>query len=227
MGDHTATASLDNTNYALSAEDASCNFTIGKARPVLGEVTAAPLACNGTVADIVLSRTNESVSGTFAVTSEAISDEGTVEYLFMPEDTENYDTVTGTVSVQKAEHTQAEAVEENRIEASCTEAGGYDLVVYCSVCGEEVSRETKVIEALGHTSAEAVTENFNDSTCAAAGSYDSVVYCSVCGAELSRETVEIPKKDHTPGDAVEENRVEASCTEDGSYDSVVYCSVCG
>ena len=48
------------------------------------------------------------------------------------------------------EHTPASAVEENLINATCTEDGSYDEVVYCSVCGEELSRETKTIPALGH-----------------------------------------------------------------------------
>lgn len=197
---YTATASLSDPNYALPEDQASCSFSIAKVDPDLGEVTAAQLACDEDIADIVLSRTNESVAGELAVTSAEISDEGTVDYLFTPTDTGNYNTVTGTVSVEKAEHTPGEAVEENRVEATCTEAGSYDLVVYCSECHEELSREPQGIPAAGHTEAEAVTENFNDSTCAAEGSYDSVVYCSVCGEELSRETVTIPKKDHTYGD---------------------------
>jgi hypothetical protein len=49
-------------------------------------------------------------------------------------------------------HTPAAAVEENRIEASCTVAGSYDSVVYCSVCDAELSRTAMVIEPNGeHT----------------------------------------------------------------------------
>ena len=36
------------------------------------------------------------------------------------------------------------------MEATCTENGHYDSVVYCYVCNEELSREEKIIEALGH-----------------------------------------------------------------------------
>ncbi len=39
-------------------------------------------------------------------------------------------------------HTEAEAVAENEVEASPNQSGSYDSVVYCSVCGEELSRET-------------------------------------------------------------------------------------
>ncbi|MBP3660108.1 MAG: glycoside hydrolase N-terminal domain-containing protein, partial [Oscillospiraceae bacterium] len=48
------------------------------------------------------------------------------------------------------EHTPAEAVVENNVDATCTEAGSYDSVVYCSECGEEISRETVNVPALGH-----------------------------------------------------------------------------
>ncbi len=53
-------------------------------------------------------------------------------------------------SVQIHTHTPLPAVQENRVEATCTAAGSYDLVVYCSECGEQVSRTTKTISALGH-----------------------------------------------------------------------------
>ena len=47
-------------------------------------------------------------------------------------------------------HTPANAVEENVSPVTCTQVGGYDLVVYCSECGEELSREHLEIAALGH-----------------------------------------------------------------------------
>ena len=47
-------------------------------------------------------------------------------------------------------HKPAEAVKENEKAATCTEAGSYDSVVYCSVCNEELSRETVTVPALGH-----------------------------------------------------------------------------
>ena len=124
-------------------------------------------------------------------------------------------------------HTEGEVVYENVSDATCTEGGTGDAVIYCSVCGEELSRITSTVPALGHTEAEAVVENEVDADCVNEGSYDEVVYCEVCGEELSRETTTIDALGHTEAEAVEENRVEATCTEDGSYDMVVYCSVCG
>ena len=123
-------------------------------------------------------------------------------------------------------HTLSEAVEENRVAATCEAAGSYDLVVYCSSCHTEISRETKTITQLDHTAAEAVEENRVAATCTKAGSYELVVYCTVCETELSREAKTIAQLEHTPAEAVEENRVAATCTTKGSYDLVVYCGVC-
>ncbi len=72
--------------------------------------------------------------------------------------------------------TPAEAVKENKKDATCTEAGSYDLVVYCSdpECGKEMSRKTVEVEVLGHTEGEAVVS----------GNYVTTS-CTVCGEEVS------------------------------------------
>ncbi len=123
-------------------------------------------------------------------------------------------------------HVAADAVEENRKEADCVTKGSFDTVVYCSICGDELNRETTEIPALGHTEGDPVEENRKDATATVDGSYDSVVYCTVCGEEVSRKTITIPALGHEAAEAVEENRKEATCTDDGSYDSVVYCTCC-
>ena len=48
------------------------------------------------------------------------------------------------------EHIPGETVRENETEAKCVTAGGYDEVVYCTECKEELSRVHKTIPALGH-----------------------------------------------------------------------------
>ena len=70
-----------------------------------------------------------------------------------------------TGKTEKLAHISATAIEENRVEATCTTDGRYDNVVYCSVCNGEVSRESKVIKAHGHTNASAVEENRVEVTC--------------------------------------------------------------
>ena len=59
-------------------------------------------------------------------------------------------TVIGKNTIPASGHTEGEAVEENRVEATCTKDGSYDLVVRCTVCKAELSRETKTIDKLGH-----------------------------------------------------------------------------
>ena len=57
------------------------------------------------------------------------------------------DTCGETVS----ECTAGEAVKENEVPATCVKEGSYELVVYCTVCEVELSRETKTIDKLAHS----------------------------------------------------------------------------
>ena len=123
-------------------------------------------------------------------------------------------------------HTNGTAVKENDNLPTCTVNGSYDMVVYCTVCQAEVSRETTTVDATGHTEGTPVTENNVDPSCTVGGSYDTVVYCTVCQAEVSRETVSVDATGHTEGTPVTENNVDPSCGTPGSYEAVVYCTVC-
>lgn len=125
-------------------------------------------------------------------------------------------------------HENASPVIENKVSATCTADGGYDSVVYCKKCNEEVSREFIVTEpAKGHTNGQPVCENEVSATCISRGSYDSVVYCEKCHAEISREHITEPAKGHTLMKPVKENETSADCTNDGGYDMVTYCETCG
>lgn len=127
------------------------------------------------------------------------------------------------VELDLADCIPAEAVVENEVAETCTTAGSYDLVVYCSVCNEELERETVVVEATGHVEADAVIENNVDPTCTEPGSYDLVIYCSVCGEELSRDTMVADATGHTEvvNAAIAPTETSIGWTEE------VYCSVCG
>ncbi len=50
----------------------------------------------------------------------------------------------------ECDHVGGEPVRENEVAADCENAGSYDSVVYCTECGEEISRETVTVPALGH-----------------------------------------------------------------------------
>ena len=144
-----------------------------------------------------------------------------------------YDTNLYSVTLNKATltvvghtHTPGEAVRENNIDPTCTVPGSYDSAVYCSQCGEQISRETVYVDALGHAGGEATQESVVNATCTADGSYQSVVRCTRCGEVLSSETVVIPATGHVAGEPVQENVVNATCEAGGSYDLVRYCTVC-
>ena len=94
-------------------------------------------------------------------------------------------TVCGEEYGVLAAHTPAEAVEENREEATCTQEGSYDSVVKCSVCDTEISRETKTIDKIAHSSVgiPAVAP-----TCTETGLTDGSK-CSVCGETLVAQEV--------------------------------------
>ena len=49
------------------------------------------------------------------------------------------------------EHKPSSPVIENEVAATCSATGSYNEVIYCSVCDEELSRETKTLEKLNHT----------------------------------------------------------------------------
>ena len=129
-------------------------------------------------------------------------------------------TDTKTVSIPATGHKQGSEVIENETAATCEKDGGYDTVVYCTVCGKELSRNHTVINAIGHNwdngkaTKEADCENEGELT----------YTCLNCG--MTRTEV-IPATGHKQGSEVIENETAATCEKDGGYDTVVYCTVCG
>ena len=73
-------------------------------------------------------------------------------------------------------HTPSDAVEENRVEPTDTENGSYDSVVYCSVCGEELSRETITIDSAVFTVTIKNTTKADFTAWADSSTGDKVVY---------------------------------------------------
>ena len=105
-------------------------------------------------------------------------------------------------------HTEGKVVVENEVAVDCTNDGSYDNVIYCTVCKEELSRNTVTVKAPGHTEGETVQENQVPASCTVNGSHDEVVYCTQCDAELSRNTVE----DIAPGHDYQEVGTENGFT---------------
>lgn len=120
-----------------------------------------------------------------------------------------------TKEITELGHTSADAVEENYVAPNCTDMGSKQLVIYCSVCDEELSRKDEKISALGHTDEEipAVAPNCTETGLTAG------VKCSVCGDILTAQTV-VPEKGHSYNDVV----TEPNCTDKGF--TTYTCSVC-
>ncbi len=55
-----------------------------------------------------------------------------------------------SIKLPLAPHTPGEPVKENIVEPKCGTEGGYDMTVYCTVCGGVVGTEHHVVPALGH-----------------------------------------------------------------------------
>ena len=123
-------------------------------------------------------------------------------------------------------HTDGTPVKENNVDATCTTAGGYDMVTYCTVCNAVTNTAHTDVDALGHTDGTPVKENNVDATCTTAGGYDMVTYCTVCKAVTNTAHTDAPALGHTDGTPVKENNVDATCTTAGGYDTVIYCTVC-
>ena len=98
------------------------------------------------------------------------------------------DTIVAQSVINKLPHTAGEMVIENDVPVTCTTPGSHDEVVYCTVCKNEISRNTITTNALGH-SYEMVSNK--PATYFHTGLTDGVK-CSRCGVWLI-EQEEIPK----------------------------------
>ena len=130
-------------------------------------------------------------------------------------------TSTPTLIVTTCQHQAGEPVKENEVAPTCTEEGSYEDVVYCTLCGEEISRTKVTVDKVDHTPSPAVKENQVDPTCTEEGSYEEVITCSICGEEISRQTVSVPALGH----AYQEDVKAPTCTEKGY--TTYTCSRCG
>ena len=114
-------------------------------------------------------------------------------------------------------HSASEAVEENRVEATCTIDGHYDSVVYCSVCHEELSREQKTLQKIGHTESDWIVDS--EATCTESGSKHKE--CTTCHETLATEA--IAATGHTFGNWT--TTVEPTTDREGKRTRT--CELCG
>ena len=129
-------------------------------------------------------------------------------------------------------HTPGEPVRENVVVNHDNTT--YDSVVYCTECGEEISRTPAEDPIITHTLTLVPEVPATEDATGTKAHYK----CEVCNElfqdaagtiPATPEWLIIPKLDHThiPGAAVQENVVDADCEHGGSYDEVIYCTACG
>ena len=138
----------------------------------------------------------------------------------MYSDAEGKNEITAPVTISKTtvEHTPGTPVRENEVPANCGQAGSYDEVVYCTVCDEELSRDTKTIDPTGEHSL--VHHPEVGATCGKSGT-EEYWECEVCGLQFSdaegknpiSQPIEIEPTGSHEYVLVEE--VAPTCTEDG------------
>ncbi len=116
------------------------------------------------------------------------------------------------------DHVASEPVQEEYKAATCTESGSYVLVTYCANCHYTMSRETKVIDALGHTEEIILAVA---PTCTAKGLTEGKK-CSVCD-ELLVAQKEVEVLPHTPGEWIITTR--PTCEDAG--ERLATCTSCG
>lgn len=95
-------------------------------------------------------------------------------------------TPTGNVTItlnDATAHVGAGAVIENVVPSTCEEAGHNDEVVYCTVCGAEISRETITDIPLGHDWSIEYTWSGDNSACTA------TAICQRVSSHIETETV--------------------------------------
>ena len=152
---------LGHTEEIIAAKAPTCTetgLTEGKKCSVCGEILVAQtrVAANGhteeTVAgkDATCIETGLKDGKKCSVCGETTLEQEVIDALGHKDD--NGDFICDVCKTDLCtDHVPADAVEENRVESTCTVAGSYESVVKCSRCGEELSRETKALPLAAHT----------------------------------------------------------------------------
>lgn len=107
-------------------------------------------------------------------------------------------------------------IENSNVE--CLLGGSYEEVIYCELCGEELSRDTIIVEPGVHL--KLVFDEMIDATCTTSGMTEGS-HCGECGMVIEKQ-IEIPAKGHAWDDGIES--VGATCENKGIY--TYECEIC-
>ena len=133
----------------------------------------------------------------------------------LPADTNN---CTAIIYGPMHTHTPGEAVKENEVKATCKKEGSYEEVIYCTVCGCELSRVTKTTDKIAHTEE---TISAVEATCEKTGLTEGTK-CSVCGDIIKVQEI-VAAKGHKE---VIDPAKDPTCDADGLTEGK-HCDVCG
>ncbi len=150
-----------------------------------------------------------------AVTAPTCTDKGYTTYTCHCGDSyiDNYVNALG--------HTEGKVVVENNLLPDCTNEGCYDNVIYCTVCKEELSRETIVVDALGHTE---VIDTAVAPTCTTTGLTEGK-HCSVCNTVLvAQQVVNSLGHDYGGWTSNDNNTHVKTCNNNSSHKIIEECS---
>ena len=135
-------------NYTTYAEKAAIDHDWGSPEYVWAEdnsTLTASRACKNDPTHI----DSETVPAVFAVITDATCEKaGSGIWVSSSFNNSVFSIQTKTVEIPVADHTSGEPVHENEAAAGYWTEGGYDEVVYCSVCNEELSRTHVTLPAL-------------------------------------------------------------------------------
>lgn len=157
------------------------------------------------------------------VTVDATCTEDGYRYKTCTECGEQFDNQT----IASTGHKPLEAVRENEKPHTKTEGGSYELVINCSECGEQISRDLVWVDGAHTPEIVETKENVKEATCTEQGSYDLVESCKGCGVEISRETRSVDPEHNFNVTETRVNEVAPTCTEQGNHELVYTCDGCG
>ena len=153
-GVRTYTAAFENTAFTTQTKTvtiAALDHAYGDAIYTWADENGTCTATRTCTRDNCSGTETETVNATSEVTKAATcTAKGETTYTATFTNTA-FETQTKTAEISALGHTPGTAVQENRVESTCTAAGSYDEVIKCVTCGHVISSEKKMLPLAAHT----------------------------------------------------------------------------